>query len=47
MDIIGEAEKLADYIVNVIDSVEEQVRRLNVDENGVPVIGELNPEKIK
>ena len=47
MDIICEAEKLADYIINVIDSVEEQMRRLNVDENSIPVIDELNPEKIK
>ena len=47
IDIICEAEKLADYIVNVIDSVEEQIRRLNVDDSGNPVINELNPEKIK
>ena len=47
MDLICEAEKLADYIVNVIDSVEEQMRRLNVDENGIPLIDELNPEKVK
>ena len=47
IDIICEAEKLADYIVNVIDSVEEQIRRLNVDDSGNPIINELNPEKIK
>ena len=47
IDIICEAEKLADYIVNVIDSVEEQMRHLNVDENGSPLIDELNPEKLK
>ena len=47
MDIICEAEKLADYIINVIDSVEQQMRRLNVDENGMPIIDELNPEKLK
>lgn len=46
MDIICEAEKLGDYIVNVIDSVEEQMRRLVLDEQGKPVIGELNPEKV-
>ena len=27
MDIIGEAEKLGDYIVNIVDSVQSQVRR--------------------
>ena len=47
IDIICEAEKLADYIVNVIDSVEEQIRRLTVDDSGNPIINELNPEKIK
>ena len=47
IDIICEAEKLADYIVNVIDSVEEQIRRHNVDDSGNPIINELNPEKIK
>ena len=46
MDVICEAEKLADYIVNVIDSVEEQIRRSRLDEAGMPVIvDELNPEK--
>lgn len=47
MDIICEAEKLGDYIVNVIDSVEEQMKRLVVDEQGKTMIGELNPEKAK
>lgn len=45
MDVICEAEKLGDYIVNVIDAVEEQMQRTVVDEQGKPVIGELNPEK--
>lgn len=45
MDVICEAEKLGDYIVNVIDSVEEQMRRITTEEVGKPVITELNPEK--
>ena len=45
MDVICEAEKLGDYIVNVIDSVEEQMRRITTDEVGKPIIAELNPEK--
>ena len=45
MDVICEAEKLGDYIVNVIDAVEEHMQRTVVDEQGKPVIGELNPEK--
>ena len=45
MDVICEAEKLGDYIVNVIDNVEEQMRRITTDEVGKPIIAELNPEK--
>lgn len=45
MDVICEAEKLGDYIVNVIDSVEEQMQRTVLDEQGKPIIGELNPQK--
>ncbi len=45
MDVICEAEKLGDYIVNVIDSVEEQMRRSLEDDAGRPVIAELNPQK--
>ncbi|MCQ2288881.1 MAG: Na/Pi cotransporter family protein [Muribaculaceae bacterium] len=41
MDIIGEAEKLGDYIVNVIDSVDEQVQRIAPETH----IQALNPEK--
>lgn len=46
MDIICEAEKLADYIVNVVDSVEEMLKRNTEDESGV-LLPELNPEKLK
>ena len=46
MDIICEAEKLGDFIVNVIDCVEDQMRRATTDENGVSHLEELNPEKI-
>ena len=46
MDVICEAEKLGDYIVNVIDNVEEQMRRITTDEVGKPIIAELNPEKV-
>ncbi|MBQ0068784.1 MAG: Na/Pi cotransporter family protein [Bacteroidales bacterium] len=41
MDIIGEAEKLGDYIVNVIDSVDEQIQRIAPETH----IQALNPEK--
>ena len=43
MDIVCEAEKLGDFIVNVIDSMEDIMRRSSVA-SGMP-IGELNPEK--
>ena len=46
MDIICEAEKLADFIVNVVDSVEEQLKRNSEEEDGL-VLPELNPEKLK
>ncbi len=46
MDIICEAEKLADYIVNVVDSVEELLKR-NTEEDAGVLLPELNPEKIK
>lgn len=42
MDIICEVEKLGDYIVNVIDSVDEQMQRSNSDAMHVEA---LNPEK--
>ena len=44
MDIVCEAEKLGDFIVNVIDSMEDIMRR-NADPNSSFSIGELNPEK--
>ena len=44
MDIVCEAEKLGDFIVNVIDSMEDIMRRSSSVTNGLP-IGELNPEK--
>ena len=44
MDIICEGEKLGDFIVNVIDRVEEQMRRRIKEDTGV-AHGELNPEK--
>ena len=44
MDIVCEAEKLGDFIVNVIDSMEEIMRRSSSVTNGT--IGELNPEKV-
>ena len=47
MDIICEAEKLGDFIVNVIDCVEDQMRRLQTEADGVPHLEELNPEKMK
>lgn len=42
MDIICEAEKLGDFIVNVIDSVDEMVQRSNPDSTHAEA---LNPEK--
>ncbi len=44
MDIVCEAEKLGDFIVNVIDSMEDIMRRSSSVTNGLP-LGELNPEK--
>ena len=44
MDIVCEAEKLGDFIVNVIDSMEEIMRRSSSVTSGL-TIGELNPEK--
>ena len=44
MDIVCEAEKLGDFIVNVIDSMEEIMRRSSSVTSGM-VVGELNPEK--
>lgn len=44
MDIVCEAEKLGDFIVNVIDSMEDIMRRSSSVTSGMPV-GELNPEK--
>jgi len=45
MDIVCEAEKLGDFIVNVIDSMEDIMRRNSSVTSGIPV-GELNPEKV-
>ena len=44
MDIVCEAEKLGDFIVNVIDSMEDIMRRSSSVTSGLP-LGELNPEK--
>ena len=44
MDIVCEAEKLGDFIVNVIDSMEDIMRRSSSVTSGLTV-GELNPEK--
>ena len=44
MDIVCEAEKLGDFIVNVIDDIEDIMRSNAAPSNGMP-IGELNPEK--
>ena len=44
MDIVCEAEKLGDFIFNVIDSMDEIMRRSSSVTSGLP-IGELNPEK--
>jgi len=45
MDIICEAEKLGDFIVNVIDNVEDIMRRQRRNA-GNETRSELNPEKI-
>ena len=45
MDLICEAEKLGDFIVNVIDCVEELMKRTSSPTN--PFTEELNPEKLK
>jgi phosphate:Na+ symporter len=44
MDIVCETEKLGDFIVNVIDSVED-IMRSNASPGNPLEIGELNPEK--
>ena len=44
MDIVCEAEKLGDFIVNVIDNMEDIMRRSSTVTSGLPM-GELNPEK--
>lgn len=45
MDIVCEAEKLGDFIVNVIDSMEDIMRRSAASAGDLPM-GELNPEKV-
>lgn len=45
MDIVCEAEKVGDFIVNVIDSMEDIMRRSAASAGEMP-IGELNPEKV-
>ena len=45
MDIVCEAEKLGDFIVNVIDRVEDVMRRSTLESTGQS-LGELNPEKV-
>jgi len=45
MDIVCEAEKLGDFIVNVIDAIEDLMRNQATAANPLD-IGELNPEKI-
>ena len=45
MDIVCEAEKLGDFIVNVIDSMEDIMRRSASPTAGM-TMGELNPEKV-
>ena len=45
MDIVCEAEKLGDFIVNVIDSMEDIMRRSSSVTSDLP-LGELNPEKV-
>jgi phosphate:Na+ symporter len=44
MDIVCETEKLGDFIVNVIDAIEDLMRSQASDSNPLD-IGELNPEK--
>ena len=44
MDIVCEAEKVGDFIVNVIDDIED-IMRSNVPAGSGITIGELNPEK--
>ena len=44
MDIVCEAEKLGDFIVNVIDSMEDIMRSSSSVTSGL-TMGELNPEK--
>ena len=44
MDIVCETEKLGDFIVNVIDSIEDLMHSQAPDSNPLD-IGELNPEK--
>ena len=44
MDIVCEAEKVGDFIVNVIDDIED-IMRSNVAPGSGITIGELNPEK--
>ena len=44
MDIVCEAEKLGDFIVNVIDSAEDMMRRQAAPDSPL-THGELNPEK--
>ena len=44
MDIVCEAEKLGDFIVNVIDAIEDLMRNQAITSNPLD-IGELNPEK--
>lgn len=46
IDIVCEAEKLGDFMVNIVDGVEELLRRSTEEEDGT-VLPELNPEKIK
>ena len=45
MDIVCEAEKLGDFIVNVIDDIED-IMRSNASAISGMDIGELNPEKV-
>ena len=44
MDIVCETEKLGDFIVNIIDRVEDVMRRTAFETSGMS-LGELNPEK--
>jgi len=45
MDIVCEAEKVGDFIVNVIDAIEDLMRNQALTNNPLD-IGELNPEKM-